>query len=167
MIYAHTYQPGTTFKAADGWKKNTVLSLNSIKTLGVELTELETAEQAMALIQSSDVQMVSFALFGLPRHPVPVTHKKLGRYLRKIFKTFAPKKEPPTKYGFSIHQDLALALCIEKFGACPFGCVKNGAPNCDANVRGLVEGRQPCEPGRLTAQTATMAEKRAAPRSRV
>ena len=65
-----------------------------------------------------------------------------------------------SKYGFSIHQDLALALCIEKYGTCPYGCVKDGAPNCDAHVRniGLAEGAQ-CEPGKLTASAALDAER--------
>lgn len=86
MIYAHTYQPGPMFKAESGeWKPTTVLSLNTIKTLGVELTELATPEEAMALIEKISVQMVAFYLFGLPRHPVEVTHKKLGQFVRRLF----------------------------------------------------------------------------------
>lgn len=63
-------------------------------------------------------------------------------------------------YGLSIHQDIALAFCIEKVGTCPYGCVKDGASNCDAHVRniGLAEGAQ-CEPGRLTAAAAAEAER--------
>lgn len=52
----------------------------------------------------------------------------------------------------SHHQDIALALCIERFGVCPFGCGKDGAPNCHANVTGWA-GQQ-CEPGRLTQARA-------------
>jgi hypothetical protein len=90
MIYAHTYQPGPMFKAESGeWKRVTILSLNTIKTLGVELTELDTPEEAMTLIEKSGVQMVNFGLFGLPRHPVPVAHAKLGQYVRKMFKATA------------------------------------------------------------------------------
>ncbi len=93
MIYAHTYQPGPMFKTESGeWKRITVLSLASIKTHGVELVELENAEQAMALIHTSGVQMVNFTLFGLPRHPVEITHAKLGQYVRKMFKAFAARK---------------------------------------------------------------------------
>lgn len=97
-IYAHTYQPGPMFKMESGeWKRITVLSLNTIKTLGVELTELTTPEEAMALIEKSDVQMVNFGLFGLPRHPVPVTHKKLASYMRQRFRSldFAERDESP------------------------------------------------------------------------
>jgi hypothetical protein len=56
---------------------------------------------------------------------------------------------------FSWHQDVALELCIKEYGHCPFGCNKDGAPNCDANVRsiGLVAPRQ-CEPGRRTVELA-------------
>jgi len=66
----------------------------------------------------------------------------------------------PSKYGFSIHQDLALALCIAKFGTCPYGCAKDGAPNCDAHARniGLAEGAQ-CEPGKQTYSRALDVEK--------
>jgi hypothetical protein len=90
MIYAYTYQPGPMFKTEFGeWKRITVLSLNTVKTLGVELTELATPEDAIALIGKGDVQMVNFSLFGLPLHPVEVAHKKLGQYVRKIFKSAA------------------------------------------------------------------------------
>src|SRR5262245_7941463 len=87
MIYAHTYQPGPMFKTESGeWKPIKVLSLQTVKTHGVELTELATPEEAMALIEKSGVQMVNFGLFGLPRHPVEITHKKLGQFVRKLFK---------------------------------------------------------------------------------
>ena len=56
----------------------------------------------------------------------------------------------------SIHQDLALALCQREYGACPFGCGKDGAPNCHANVVGY--GGVQCEPGRRTAQEASQVE---------
>lgn len=52
---------------------------------------------------------------------------------------------------FSWHQDLALAACQARHPVCPFGCVKDGAPNCDFNVRTL-----DCEPGRETAEAATV-----------
>lgn len=53
---------------------------------------------------------------------------------------------------FSHHQDIALALCIERFGTCPFGCGKDGAPNCHVNVTGF--DRRQCIPGRLTQAEA-------------
>jgi hypothetical protein len=53
---------------------------------------------------------------------------------------------------FSHHQKIALDLCIEKYGICPYGCAKDGAPNCAANVAGY-NGRQ-CEPGKRTQQAA-------------
>lgn len=51
--------------------------------------------------------------------------------------------EEHPKYGFSFEHDQALDLCIAEYPACPFGCTKDGAPNCYANV---MERR--CEPGR-------------------
>jgi hypothetical protein len=49
---------------------------------------------------------------------------------------------------FSHHQKIALDLCIKEYGICPYGCSKDGAPNCAANVGGTL-GRQ-CEPGKRT-----------------
>ncbi len=63
------------------------------------------------------------------------------------------RKLKTPKYGFSFHQDRALDLCKAQFGPCPFGCAKDGAPNCDTNVRGASVPGYParqCEPGRLT-----------------
>lgn len=55
-----------------------------------------------------------------------------------------------TKYGFSIYQDLALALCVKEFGACPYGCAKDGAPHCDGHVRAIPPFQdQQCKPGKL------------------
>lgn len=53
----------------------------------------------------------------------------------------------------SYHQDLAVALCVRSYGACPFGCAKDGAHNCQAWV---VLSR--CEPGRKTALLASELE---------
>lgn len=52
---------------------------------------------------------------------------------------------PRSVYGYSLHHDAALTLCQEKFRACPFGCVKDGAPNCAWHVAQL-----DCEPARIT-----------------
>ena len=60
--------------------------------------------------------------------------------------------DAPTTYGFSAHHDRALSLCRQAFGLCPFGCAKDGAPNCDAHVRGIANVPQ-CEPGRVTDRT--------------
>lgn len=49
----------------------------------------------------------------------------------------------PTKYGFSLQHDRALDLCKSSYPTCPFGCAKDGAPNCAHNVH---EAR--CEPGK-------------------
>jgi hypothetical protein len=51
----------------------------------------------------------------------------------------------PPKH-FSRHQDIALTICIRDHGTCPFGCGKDGAPNCHANVTGY--GDRQCAPGR-------------------
>jgi len=48
-------------------------------------------------------------------------------------------------YGFSFHHDLALKLCIAEYPTCPFGCGKDGAPNCANNVR-----QNRCEPAKRT-----------------
>jgi hypothetical protein len=55
-----------------------------------------------------------------------------------------------TKYGFSQRHDAALDACITSGKPCPFGCVKDGAPNCNAHVIGHY-GIEQCEFGRLTA----------------
>lgn len=55
---------------------------------------------------------------------------------------------PPPQFGWSARHDRALRQCIAKHGTCPFGCVKDGAPNCFANVS---EGR--CAPAQETVQT--------------
>lgn len=60
--------------------------------------------------------------------------------------------------GYSHHQDVALALCRKKYGTCPFGCTKDGAPNCHANVTGILD-RQ-CEPGKLTEAQAQADERK-------
>ena len=52
----------------------------------------------------------------------------------------------------SVHQKIALTICIRDYGSCPFGCGKDGDPNCFANVTGY-DGIQ-CEPGRR-AEEAT------------
>jgi hypothetical protein len=67
------------------------------------------------------------------------------------------KQDRPRPKYYSFHQDFALALCREKYGTCPRGCAKDGAPNCNANVMGLeFYGYAPwqCEPGKLTAERA-------------
>ena len=38
------------------------------------------------------------------------------------------------RFGYSSHHDAALTWCIENRGQCPFGCDKEGAPNCAYNV---------------------------------
>lgn len=40
-------------------------------------------------------------------------------------------------------EEQALTLCIAEYGTCPFGCAKDGAPNCGVHVRA-----GECEPGR-------------------
>lgn len=57
--------------------------------------------------------------------------------------------DAPSIYGFSAHHDRALTLCRQAFGVCQFGCAKDGAPNCDAHVRGIANVPQ-CEPGKAT-----------------
>lgn len=49
------------------------------------------------------------------------------------------------RWGYSLRHDRALDLCIAKFPSCPFGCAKNGAPNCDWNV-----AANRCEPAKQT-----------------
>ena len=53
----------------------------------------------------------------------------------------------PTIYGYTHHHDAALKLCQVMFGVCPFGCAKDGAPNCAWHV-----GRLDCEPAKMTVQ---------------
>ena len=52
-------------------------------------------------------------------------------------------KTPPamTVYGHTPRHDAALALCIAHYATCPFGCAKDGAPNCAWHV-----GRLDCGP---------------------
>jgi hypothetical protein len=43
----------------------------------------------------------------------------------------------------------ALSLCRREYGTCPFGCAKDGAPNCATHILGTITGGRPeCEPGR-------------------
>jgi hypothetical protein len=58
---------------------------------------------------------------------------------------------------FSWHQDLALDVCRSRFPVCPFGCAKDGAANCDYNVR-----QGACEPGRQTVAEAALVQIRMA-----
>src|SRR3990172_7008619 len=58
-----------------------------------------------------------------------------------------------TKYGYSQRHDAALDACITSGKPCPFGCVKNGAPNCYAHVVGHY-GIEQCDFGGLTAHLA-------------
>lgn len=50
-------------------------------------------------------------------------------------------KTAKTQYGWTARHDAALNLCVARFSTCPFGCAKDGAPNCAYHVQ-LVE----CEP---------------------
>lgn len=50
---------------------------------------------------------------------------------------------PPTKYGYTLRHDTVLDWCIANSGACPFGCAKDGAPNCVYHVQ-----RRECDPAR-------------------
>lgn len=54
----------------------------------------------------------------------------------------------PPKYGYSFRHDAALNLCIAEYPTCPFGCSKDGAPNCEWNV-----ASNRCEPAQRTADT--------------
>ncbi len=60
----------------------------------------------------------------------------------------AKQATPKSKYGWSVQHDRALDLCIASYGTCPFGCGKNGAPNCYAIAVGIVTQ---CEPGKRAA----------------
>lgn len=55
-----------------------------------------------------------------------------------------PTPQPQFEYGFSARHDAVLDHCRASFGTCPFGCAKDGAPNCYRNS--VLEQR--CEPGR-------------------
>ena len=61
-----------------------------------------------------------------------------------------------TQYGYSKRHDAALSLCIASGKVCPTGCVKDGAPNCNAHVVGNF-GIQQCEFGRQTAHLTRLA----------
>ncbi|MBK8113235.1 MAG: hypothetical protein IPK44_01300 [Candidatus Accumulibacter sp.] len=54
-------------------------------------------------------------------------------------------------FGYSHRHDAALTLCIAEYGTCPFGCSKNGAPNCEWNV-----AMNRCDPARETFNTWTV-----------
>lgn len=49
-------------------------------------------------------------------------------------------------FGYSHRHDAALTLCIAEYGTCPFGCAKDGAPNCVYHVQ-----RRECDPAKVTA----------------
>lgn len=68
--------------------------------------------------------------------------KEQGETMKSKHRDY-PDGEAPVHLSF--YQDEALALCVEAYGVCPFGCVKDGAPNCNYNVRELL-----CEPARVT-----------------
>lgn len=51
-----------------------------------------------------------------------------------------------SKYGFGSAHDAALDLCRAEHGTCPFGCAKDGAPNCAYHVL-----RCECEPAKRIA----------------
>ena len=51
-------------------------------------------------------------------------------------------------FGYSHRHDAALTLCIAAYPACPFGCSKNGAANCEWWV-----ATNRCDPARNTANT--------------
>ncbi len=56
---------------------------------------------------------------------------------------------PRSAFGFGWHHEAALTLCQQDYHACPFGCTKDGAPNCAVNVSELR-----CEPARQTLEQA-------------
>jgi len=49
----------------------------------------------------------------------------------------------------SVYQKHALDYCRKHYGACPFSCAKDGAPNCEYHVR-----RLQCEPAKATFEAA-------------
>jgi hypothetical protein len=68
-------------------------------------------------------------------------------------------KPQSTLWGWSKRHDRALELCRSQYGTCPFGCGKDGAPNCYAHVVGSSGGENygQCEPGRVTERAEQLA----------
>lgn len=69
--------------------------------------------------------------------------------MRRVKPEREPVEIPMPKYGMSWHQDFALELCRSSMSTCPFGCTKDGAPNCHYHVIALE-----CEYSRQTQSQA-------------
>jgi hypothetical protein len=46
------------------------------------------------------------------------------------------KFTPRSKYGHSLLHDRAVEICAQSHTVCPFGCARDGGPNCAYNVEG-------------------------------
>jgi len=77
-----------------------------------------------------------------------ITHQQVIDQIRLYRKPEKEETAMKTKYGFSAYHDQVLDLCRAKYGPCPFGCVKDGAPNCFSNVSNL-----DCPPSRAITFT--------------
>lgn len=58
-----------------------------------------------------------------------------------------PEPKDPPRWGFTKRHDRALDWCITHYGRCPFGCAKDGAPNCFHNV-----ANNECQPAQMTVE---------------
>ena len=55
---------------------------------------------------------------------------------------------PRPQWGYSFEHDAALNLCRSRREPCPFGCVKDGAPNCWYHFT-----QAECEPAQIVLGT--------------